>query len=121
MEHVLGIHAPRLDAFLTSQAGHDVCLALNDWRNERLGDGLYRCYAERTTFLAYEVAPVVELSVLLTGEAECCVRLESARLEGSDALRQQSERFIPSAVHTISWQSDGAVTVLVSDVELAVR
>lgn len=110
--------APRLPQFFASQEGHTCCLALNEWRWERLGAGQYRCYAARTTFLAYEVEPALDLVVEVSEDnSSCVVRLLGAALGGSAAVQQQSQRFAASATHTITWEG----TTLRSAVEMQVE
>jgi hypothetical protein len=76
--------------------------------------------------LQFEVQPTLELAVTVppAGPAEppagartCVVALRSARLEGSAAVRAQSQRFAASARHVISWRG----AALSSAVELAVE
>jgi hypothetical protein len=74
--------------------------------------------------LKYEVQPTLELAVTVPAPPPgppsartCVVALRSARLEGSEAVRAQSQRFAASARHVISWQG----AALTSAVELAVE
>ena len=120
------VPAHRLALFLESQEGHSVCLALSDWRHQRLPSaGAYRCWAESTRFLQYEVSPVLDLSVRVDPDGRSAtVSLDSASLEGSTEVQAQSQRFVPSASHVISWEEtgkSGAVSTLLSRVELGVE
>jgi len=73
---------------------------------------------EPVKLLVYEVQPTLELSVDVPHHAESCtVALRASRLEGSAAVRQQSQRFAASAAHLICWTGG----VLRSDVQLRVE
>ena len=104
---------------------------------ELLSPGVYRCQSARgrsvrrlhraltvpasqepVKLLVYEVQPTLELSVDVPHHAESCtVALRASRLEGSAAVRQQSQRFAASAAHLICWTGG----VLRSDVQLRVE
>ncbi len=74
--------------------------------------------------LSYEVQPTLELAVSVPaagagGERTCVVALRSSRLEGSAAVRAQSERFSATASHVISWQGAAMRSAVDLRVELA--
>ena len=77
--------------------------------------------------LKYEVQPTLELAVTVppaegadaaaAAERKCVIALRSSRLEGSAAVRAQSERFAARAQHVITWRG----AALESAVELTVE
>ena len=77
--------------------------------------------------LKYEVQPTLELAVTVApaelaeaaaaaAERKCVIALRSSRLEGSAAIRAQSERFAARAEHVITWSG----ATMASAVELTV-
>ncbi len=96
--------------------------AFHSW--ERIEGGGYRCYAERTKFLNYEVEPALDMAVEVLppsvaggAPSQCVIRMVGARLGGSAAVQQQSQRFAASATHVITWEA----TMLRSSVEMQAR
>jgi len=78
-------------------------------------------YGAKTELFNYEVTPVLDLSVNPVSQTSVRVLLEAASLDGSAAVQQQSQRFRPSATHTLSWEREGDTVLLTSSVELAME
>ena len=76
--------------------------------------------------LKYEVQPTLELAVTVppaegadgAAERRCVIALRSSRLEGSAAVRAQSERFAARAQHVITWRGASMASAVELTVEL---
>lgn len=76
--------------------------------------------------LKYEVQPTLELAVTVPpaqgaateAERSCVIALRSSRLEGSAAVRAQSERFSATAQHVITWRGASLASAVELTVEL---
>ncbi|MCO5568550.1 hypothetical protein L7F22_022249 [Adiantum nelumboides] len=79
-----------------------------------------RCTLPKLEILSFEVAPVVDLSVV-ANEQECVVEMLSCKFQGSEVVESQNERFSASMRNQLTWDSkNGRGPLLEVNMELNV-
>ncbi|KAI5078611.1 hypothetical protein GOP47_0006282 [Adiantum capillus-veneris] len=116
----LGAPRPLCD-FLSQRAGMESMLNVNALQShEYIGSNIFRCTLPKLEILNFEVAPVVDLSVV-ANEQECVVEMLSCKFQGSEVVESQNERFSASMRNQLTWDSkNGNGQVLEVNVELNV-
>ncbi|KAL8518114.1 hypothetical protein ACS0TY_009410 [Phlomoides rotata] len=95
---------------------------LDAQRIERVDESTFRCYVYRFKFFAFEVCPVLLVSVEEQPNG-CCIKLLSCKLEGSPIVVAQNDKFDASMENKISCDSsrtDSPVQKLTSDAVIEV-
>ncbi|KAM7526842.1 hypothetical protein LguiA_016744 [Lonicera macranthoides] len=90
---------------------------LDAQRIERVDANTFRCYVYSFKFFAFEVCPVLLVSVEEQPDG-CCIKLLSCKLEGSPIVVAQNDKFDASMVNRISCdrkQNNSSVQQLTSD------
>ncbi|KFK29693.1 hypothetical protein AALP_AA7G166500 [Arabis alpina] len=82
-------------------------------------DNTYRCTLPKVQLMSFEVSPVLVLRVTPTQE-DCTVELLSCKLEGSEVLENQSERFLANMTNCMTWNMENPEPFLEVDVKLNV-
>ncbi|KAG7540819.1 hypothetical protein ISN45_Aa07g009750 [Arabidopsis thaliana x Arabidopsis arenosa] len=82
-------------------------------------DNTYRCTLPKVQLMSFEVSPVLVLRVTPTQE-DCTVELLSCKLEGSELLENQSERFSAIMTNCMTWNMEHPEPFLEADVRLNV-
>ncbi|KAG2239933.1 hypothetical protein Bca52824_091292 [Brassica carinata] len=82
-------------------------------------DSTYRCTLPTIQLMSFEVSPVLVLKVIPTQE-DCTVELLSCKLEGSELLESQSERFSAIMTNCMTWNMEDPEPFLEVDVSLKV-
>lgn len=72
--------------------------------HEYVGSNTFRCTLPKLEILNFEVAPVVDLSVI-ANEQECIVEMLSCKFQGSEAVERQNERFSASMRNQLTWDT----------------
>lgn len=105
--HVNNTGMPKpLSEFLRQPAGMESMLNTNALQtHEYVGCNTFRCTLPKLEILNFEVAPVVDLSVV-ANEQECIVEMLSCKFEGSEAVESQNERFSASMRNQLSWDTN---------------
>lgn len=101
--------APKpLSEFLSQRAGMESMLNINALQShEYVGSNIFRCTLPKVEILSFEVAPVVDLSVV-ANEQECIVEMLSCKFQGSEIVESQNERFSASMRNQLTWDSNGS-------------
>lgn len=86
---------------------------------ESMGSNVFRCTLPKLEILNFEVAPVVDLSVV-TDDQECIVEMLSCKFQGSEAVESQNERFSASMRNQLTWDTSFESDTLEVNVELNV-
>ncbi|KAH7299014.1 hypothetical protein KP509_25G069500 [Ceratopteris richardii] len=115
-----GVARP-LSKFLSQKAGMESVLNINALQNhEYIGSNIFRCTLPKLEILSFEVAPIVDLSVIAT-EQECIVEMLSCKFQGSDLVESQNERFSASMRNHLTWSNyNGNEQLLEVNVQLKV-
>ncbi|KAG0473928.1 hypothetical protein HPP92_015785 [Vanilla planifolia] len=104
-------HPSGVQALLNSRALQEL---------ESLGPDIYRCTLQKIQFLAFEVAPVLELRVNSTSE-DCTVEMISCKFEGSELIKGQNKLFSAFMRNHITWNAEhSSEPCLEVDVNLSV-
>eukprot|EP00250_Pteridium_aquilinum_P012288 c20628_g1_i1 orf=130-972(+) len=94
-----------LSEFLSQRAGMESMLNTNALQShEHVGSNTFRCTLPKLEILNFEVAPVVDLSVI-ANEQECVVEMLSCKFQGSEAVESQNERFSANMRNQLTWDT----------------
>ncbi|XP_010432904.1 PREDICTED: uncharacterized protein LOC104717080 [Camelina sativa] len=108
--------------FLKHPSGMEAVInakALQSYRLVEDSDDTYRCTLPKVQLMSFEVYPVLVLRVTPTQE-DCTVELLSCKLEGSELLESQSERFSANMTNCMTWNMEDPDPFLEVDVRLNV-
>lgn len=109
-----------LSEFLCQPAGMESMLNTDSLQHyESMGSNVFRCTLPKLEILNFEVAPVVDLSVV-TDDQECIVEMLSCKFQGSEAVESQNERFSASMRNQLTWDTSFESDTLEVNVELNV-
>ncbi|CAA7015207.1 unnamed protein product [Microthlaspi erraticum] len=105
-------HPSGMEAVINAKALHSYHLVDDN-------DNTYRCRLPKIQLMSFEVTPVLVLKVTPTQE-DCTVELLSCKLEGSELLENQSERFSAVMINCMTWEMEDPEPFLEVDVRLNV-
>ncbi|XP_010447621.1 PREDICTED: uncharacterized protein LOC104730187 isoform X2 [Camelina sativa] len=108
--------------FLKHPSGMEAVInakALQSYHLVEDSDDTYRCTLPKVQLMSYEVYPVLILRVTPTQE-DCTVELLSCKVEGSELLESQSERFSANMTNCMTWNMEDPDPFLEVDVRLNV-
>lgn len=108
--------------FLKHPSGMEAVINAKALQSYQLVDddeNTYRCTLPTIQLMSFEVSPVLVLRVIPTQE-DCTVELLSCKLEGSELLESQSERFSAIMTNCMTWNMEDPEPFLEVDVSLKV-
>ncbi|XP_024543398.1 uncharacterized protein LOC9661684 [Selaginella moellendorffii] len=79
---------------------------LDAQRIERVDDNTFKCYVHKLKFFAFEVCPVLVVTVEEQPDG-CIIKLLSCTLEGSPIVVAQNQKFSASMENRVSWKNSG--------------
>ncbi|CAN1262044.1 hypothetical protein LINPERPRIM_LOCUS11130 [Linum perenne] len=84
---------------------------------QALDANTYRCLLPKIKLLNFEAAPVLDLRVTPTHE-DCTIEMLSCKLQGSEVIEDQNDRFSAFMVNRMTWDTDNLEPFLEVDVKL---